>query len=117
MLAGASLEVTGMANPAPSERPAARSARNFGVRTQRLRYDAWLSLNCEGVDHAVAGEPVVAQRVGRRELRVWLVAKQRAVQAARQLTEHAQVRRIALLADRPKVAVHPHVIIRHPSLA
>ena len=54
----------------------------------------------EGVQHAVADEPV---RAGRIELRIGAVAIERAVEFARQLAGHFQERGIAFERDRCEV--------------
>src|SRR6266481_5086076 len=54
----------------------------------------------EGVQHAVADEPVRARRL---ELRVGAVAIERAVELARQLAGHLQKRRVALKRDRRQI--------------
>ena len=63
----------------------------------------------EGVQHAVADEPV---RAGRLELRIGAVAIERAVEFARQLARDFQKRRVAFKRDRRPVGPR-----RWPSLA
>ncbi len=57
-------------------------------------------LQMEGVQHAVAHEPVCARRV---ELRVGAVAIERAVELARQLAGHLEMRRVAFHRDRRQI--------------
>ena len=57
-------------------------------------------LEAEGVQHAVADEPV---RAGRFELRIGTVAVERAVELARQFADDLQKRRIAFHRNRPQI--------------
>ena len=57
-------------------------------------------LEMEGVQHAVADEPV---RAGRVELRIGAVAIERAVELARQFADDLQKRRVAFHRDRRQI--------------
>ena len=58
----------------------------------------------EGVQHAVADEPV---RAGRLELRIGAVAIERAVEFARQLAHDLQKRRVAFHRNRRQIGAGP----------
>ena len=57
-------------------------------------------LQMEGVQHAVADEPM---RAGGIELRVGAVAIERAIELARQFTGHLEMRRVAFHRDRRQI--------------
>ena len=65
-------------------------------------------LEMEGVQHAVADEPVRARRI---ELRVGAVAIERAVELARQFAGHLEKRRVAFHRDRRQIG--PRRLGRH----
>ena len=67
-------------------------------------------LDVEGVDHAVAAEPVVGP--ARRELRVGLVAVERAAELARHLAGDLKVARVGLAVHRTVVAVQEGIVGR-----